>query len=120
MALAHLRSAATLTRALTCRASGSVPPRARFAPSARASTRRGAMSGAGASAASPDAGLDAQADAVNALEAVFASGDAAASWDEDEEDDPEDLASQRRLDEIRKLFEIVDERDLDDEDGKGK
>ena len=63
MALAHLRSAATLTRALTCRASGSVPPRARFAPSARASTRRGAMSGAGASAASPDAGLDAQADA---------------------------------------------------------
>ena len=34
MALAHLRSAATLTRALTCRASGSVPPRARFAPSA--------------------------------------------------------------------------------------
>ena len=64
--------------------------------------------------------VDAQADAVNALEAVFASGDAAASWDEDEEDDPEDLASQRRLDEIRKLFEIVDERDLDDEDGKGK
>ena len=64
--------------------------------------------------------VDAQADAVNALEAVFASGDAAASWDEDEEDDPEDLASQRRLDEIRKLFLIVVERDLDDEDWKGK
>ena len=70
--------------------------------------------------------VDAQADAVNALEAVFASGDDflqtkySASRDEDEEDDPEDLASQRRLDEIRKLFEIVDERDLDDEDGKGK
>ena len=61
--------------------------------------------------------VDAHSDAVNALEAVF--GDAgAASWDEDEEDDPEDLASQARIDEIRKLFEIVDERDLDDEDDR--
>ena len=61
--------------------------------------------------------VDAQADAVNALEAVFGSGDAAAaSWDEDEEDDPADLESQRRLDEIRKLFEIVDERREDDGD----
>ena len=63
--------------------------------------------------------VDAQADAVSALEAVF--GDSgAASWDEDEEDDPEDLASQARIDEIRKLFEVVDERDLDDEDDEGE
>ena len=60
MALAHLRSAATLTRALTCRASGSAAPRTRFAP--RASARRAAMSGCRASAVSPDA-EDAQADA---------------------------------------------------------
>ena len=60
MALAHLRSAATLTRALTCRASGSAAPRARFAP--RASARRAAMSACRASAVSPDA-EDAQADA---------------------------------------------------------
>ena len=54
---------------------------------------------------------------MSALARVF--GDAgAASWDEDEEDDPEDLASQARIDEIRKLFEIVDERDLDDEDDR--
>ena len=63
MALAHLRSAATLTRALTCRPSGSVAPRARFAPRARASARRAAMSASRASAASPDAAGDAQADA---------------------------------------------------------
>ena len=60
MALAHLRSAATLTRALTCRASGSAAPRTRFAP--RASARRAAMSACRASAVSPDA-EDAQADA---------------------------------------------------------
>ena len=60
MALAHLRSAATLTRALTYRASGSAAPRARFAP--RASARRAAMSACRASAVSP-AAEDAQADA---------------------------------------------------------
>jgi superfamily II DNA/RNA helicase len=68
--------------------------------------------------------VDAQAEAVNALEDMFAeqkTRDASytASWDAMEEDDPEDVANEKRMDEIRKLFEIVDERDLD-EDGNEK
>jgi|TARA_B110000977_G_scaffold1462_1_gene2086 superfamily II DNA/RNA helicase len=62
--------------------------------------------------------VDAQAEAVNALEDVFGGSDTL-EWDTEELDDPEDVATEKRMDDIRKLFEIVDIREPGEEEDIG-
>ena len=62
--------------------------------------------------------VDAQAEAVNALEEIFSGCDVDASWDVEEQDDPEDVAKEKRMDDIRKLFEIVDLEEQEDDEKK--
>ena len=59
--------------------------------------------------------VDAQADVVNQLEEIFA-GDDADKEEEEEELDADDEEKARQLEDIRKIFEIFDERGEGNED----